>query len=561
MGRFFSQWPSRPDFQDNDRVLQHRGAGVGAGGAWTWATIKAALQTYFNSFYAASAHGHADASAGVAGFMAGADKSKLDGVAVGATANDTDANLKSRANHTGEQAMSTVTGLDTALAAKQKKISKGPVAPVNPADTDEWIDTTTGIKYTWIDDGITQQWVELNGAGILASQAEMEAGTEVEPRKVSPKLVKDAIVALASGSASFTAGMRMLWPRALVGSIPAGWQECDGTNGTPDEADVGTSLVMQKVNPAAPAPTITSWTIGTDGLTHTLVFSESVSVGAGGSAGFVAHMSGGDVTLSSPVGAPGASVAFTGSRTVLQTETETGLKGQYTQPGNGIEATTGGVDVASCENETVTNSSTQVGGGGPTLIAEDNFDSYVHNGDLATASGGLWVDSGPSGVSINKPAGDASAYTGASQGWCRRTDAAFTANQRAEATIDNVGSSFQFMGVLVRGQTGGMRYQFQVDGAIYYLIDFVAEVQHIIPGHSGVALVLAAGDKIALEVTGEGSATRLKIQKDVGAGWVDIASNIDPGVDHYIDGGKPGVGGGGSAIGGTRVDDWRGYNV
>ncbi|MDH4566189.1 hypothetical protein E8E95_05810 [Pseudomonas sp. BN414] len=44
-----------------------------------------------------------------------ADKAKLDGIAEGATVNDTDANLKSRANHTGTQAISTVTGLQAAL--------------------------------------------------------------------------------------------------------------------------------------------------------------------------------------------------------------------------------------------------------------------------------------------------------------------------------------------------------------------------------------------------------------------------------------------------------------
>ncbi len=52
------------------------------------------------------------------GFMSSADKTKLDGIASGATANDTDANLKDRANHTGTQAISTVTGLQSALDAK-----------------------------------------------------------------------------------------------------------------------------------------------------------------------------------------------------------------------------------------------------------------------------------------------------------------------------------------------------------------------------------------------------------------------------------------------------------
>ena len=54
----------------------------------------------------------------VDGLMAFADKAKLNGIATGATANDTDANLKNRSNHTGAQAISTVTGLQAALDGK-----------------------------------------------------------------------------------------------------------------------------------------------------------------------------------------------------------------------------------------------------------------------------------------------------------------------------------------------------------------------------------------------------------------------------------------------------------
>lgn len=45
----------------------------------------------------------------LAGLESAADKTKLDGIATGATANDTDANLKNRANHTGVQAATTIT--------------------------------------------------------------------------------------------------------------------------------------------------------------------------------------------------------------------------------------------------------------------------------------------------------------------------------------------------------------------------------------------------------------------------------------------------------------------
>jgi len=52
-----------------------------------------------------------------ASFTAGLE-AKLSGIAVGATANSNDATLLARANHTGAQAISTVTGLQTALDAK-----------------------------------------------------------------------------------------------------------------------------------------------------------------------------------------------------------------------------------------------------------------------------------------------------------------------------------------------------------------------------------------------------------------------------------------------------------
>jgi len=67
------------------------------------------LQTALNG-KAATTHTHADATTTVAGFMSFADKTKLDGIVT--------ANLVNRANHTGAQAISTVTGLQDALNTK-----------------------------------------------------------------------------------------------------------------------------------------------------------------------------------------------------------------------------------------------------------------------------------------------------------------------------------------------------------------------------------------------------------------------------------------------------------
>jgi hypothetical protein len=54
------------------------------------------------------------ATASVPGSMSAADKSKLDGVASGATANATDAQLRDRATHTGTQSYATVAAVDSA---------------------------------------------------------------------------------------------------------------------------------------------------------------------------------------------------------------------------------------------------------------------------------------------------------------------------------------------------------------------------------------------------------------------------------------------------------------
>ena len=72
----------------------------------------------------------------IAAWWAGsAAKAKLDGIATGATANATDAQLRDRSTHTGTQAISTVTGLQSALDAKATPadVSSAVAAVVNAA--------------------------------------------------------------------------------------------------------------------------------------------------------------------------------------------------------------------------------------------------------------------------------------------------------------------------------------------------------------------------------------------------------------------------------------------
>jgi hypothetical protein len=75
-----------------------------------------------NSSYAPVAHvgsggtAHASATGSVAGFMSAADKTKLDGVASGATANASDSALRDRTTHTGTQTASTISDFTTSVA-------------------------------------------------------------------------------------------------------------------------------------------------------------------------------------------------------------------------------------------------------------------------------------------------------------------------------------------------------------------------------------------------------------------------------------------------------------
>lgn len=75
-----------------------------------------------------------EATAAAAGLMPAADKGKLDGVAAGATANAADSHLLDRANHTGEEPISAVSGLQAALDAKIPLAEKGAVGGVATLD-------------------------------------------------------------------------------------------------------------------------------------------------------------------------------------------------------------------------------------------------------------------------------------------------------------------------------------------------------------------------------------------------------------------------------------------
>lgn len=138
----------------------------------------------------------------------------------------------------------------------------------------------------------------------------------------------------------------------------------------------------RKPIPTAPsAPTLVSSTV--NGSTLTDVYSAAVSFGAGGNGGKTLSMSGGASSPTYSSGAGTTTIVYSLSRAIAFGET--GTSG-YTQPGNGLEATSGGADVATYSGASVTNTTS---GGGD--ISTD-FDALY--------SGGFALDE-PSGVEDN----------------------------------------------------------------------------------------------------------------------------------------------------------------
>jgi len=143
-----------------------------------------------------------------------------------------------------------------------------------------------------------------------------------------------------------------------------------GTSSSPSAAGLTSQANLQgkgwtvTVNGSA-APTLSSATIGSDGTTWTLVFSEAVTIGSGGSSGFSVTMTNaGAITLTYSSGDGTSTLVYTGDVTVQGGDTvSSGL--DYTQPGDGIEDADG-YDLASFTGASVSNNSTQ---GGSTSIA------------------------------------------------------------------------------------------------------------------------------------------------------------------------------------------------
>jgi hypothetical protein len=77
------------------------------------------------------------------------EKAKLAAIEAEATKNATDAQLRDRSTHTGTQAISTVTGLQTALDAKIETADLAYMSYIKRSSTDDTTDLTTGVTLGW----------------------------------------------------------------------------------------------------------------------------------------------------------------------------------------------------------------------------------------------------------------------------------------------------------------------------------------------------------------------------------------------------------------------------
>lgn len=169
---------------------------------------------FFTDHSGAGGAVHANAvAAGAAGFMTGADKTKIDGIAAGATANSTDAFLLARANHTGTQLLSTIS--DAGTVASLASDADGTLA----ANSDARVATQKAVK-TYIDLAVT---------GLL----EFKGSTDCSSNPNYPAASKgDSYVVTVAGKIGGASGTSV-----DVGDVYAA--SADNAGGT--EAGVGTS--------------------------------------------------------------------------------------------------------------------------------------------------------------------------------------------------------------------------------------------------------------------------------------------------------------------------------
>lgn len=233
---------------------------------------------------------------------------------------------------------------------------------------------------------------------------------------------------------------------------------------------------------AGGTPTVSSASIAAanTGVTSLVLgFDQSCSIGAGGSGGMTISPSGGAATLGTPTGFPSATGTWAVTdRYILSSETVTR---SYTQPGNGIEATTGGIDLATFTTQAVTNNSN--------VVAYDLF-TRANAGTL----GANWTDIVPGwGIVSNQASATALAATVTS--YSATTP---TSNQRVSVTLRTTPTGSNQFSILLRWD-GTVGYDVLIDGSTATINEWVAGVPGAIASNS---TTFVSGDILGFEANG-----------------------------------------------------------
>lgn len=248
----------------------------------------------------------------------------------------------------------------------------------------------------------------------------------------------------------------------------------------------------------ATAPTLSSGIIPTTGDSISLLFSEIVTVGAGGNGGFTISMSGGAVTLNYSSGIGTNTLVYTTSRVIESGETCSDF--DYTQPGNGIEDLAGN-DLATFTNQqaSVTNNSTE---SGASATATDTFNRANSDPMSTTMSDGVstWTN-GPGALGNPAIVSNAMNAPGTQRGAVVASPT-FADDQTATITLTaQVG-----VGVMLRMQSG------LASGYLVYLSNSTTIQFYRIADSGSIGLTqlgsnvtissVTSGDTIGAEITG-----------------------------------------------------------
>jgi hypothetical protein len=263
-------------------------------------------------------------------------------------------------------------------------------------------------------------------------------------------------------------------------------------------------------------PTMSTSAIGTNGTSWTQAFSESVTVGAGGNAGWSGSCTtAGAITLTYASGSGTSSLVYTGSPTVNSGDTCTI---SYTQPTHGITDLAGN-DLASISSHAVTDGSTQ--GATLTCSVTDPFANLTNWTDKK-ANGFFGVSGGQLLLSTTSGAVGLLEYSAA---------ATSTAQDFFQIQFTTISASAENeIGLFFRSANDtGSFYAVAYDTTAHAVyLERNANWAWVSSAATSIAHTFSNGDYLRVKVTGTGTSTKVyAYYSSDGSTWTLLDSDAD----------------------------------